>query len=35
MGFPDKRALRTGAFLNRLSIGVLIGLGAGALSGCS
>ena len=32
MSFPDKRAALLGAFLNRLSIGVSIGLGAATVS---
>ncbi len=32
MSFPDKRAALIGAFLNRLSIGVSIGLGAASVS---
>ena len=32
MAFPDKRAALLGAFLNRLSLGVAIGLGAASVS---
>ena len=32
MTFPDKRAALTGAFLNRLSIGVAIGAGVAGIA---